>query len=91
MAEDPEMGWLFGLGVRRPWRRRGLALALLHHCFGELYRRGRRKVSLGVDAQNLTGATRLYERAGMHIQRQHHQYEQELRPGRDLSTQSLEE
>ena len=90
MAEDPEMGWLFGLGVRRPWRRRGLALALLHHCFGELYRRGRRGVSLGVDAQNLTGATCLYERAGMHVQRQHHQYEQELRPGRDLSIQSLE-
>jgi len=91
MTEDPEMGSLFAMGVRRPWRRRGLALALLHHCFGELYRRGRRGVSLDVDAQSLTGATRLYERAGMHIQRQHHQYEKELRPGRDLSTQSLED
>ncbi len=52
---------------RKPWRKRGLGLALLHHAFGEFYRRGQPKVALGVDAQNPTGATRLYERAGMHV------------------------
>ncbi|MCK4315027.1 MAG: GNAT family N-acetyltransferase [Anaerolineae bacterium] len=86
-AEDPGMGWVDSLGVRRPWRRRGLALALLHHSFGEFYRRGKRKVGLEVDAQSLTGATRLYEKAGMHVDRQYVMYEKELRPGRDLSTQ----
>ena len=91
MAEDPEMGWVDSLGVRRPWRRRGLALALLHHSFGELYRRGRRKVGLGVDAQSLTGATRLYEKAGMQVDRQYAVYEKELRPGKDLSTQSVDD
>jgi hypothetical protein len=34
---------------------------------GEFYRRGQPRVGLGVDAQNPTGATRLYERAGMHV------------------------
>ena len=41
-------------------------MALLRHSFAEFYRRGTTKVSLRVDAENLTGATRLYERAGMH-------------------------
>ena len=91
MAEDPGMGYIETLAVRRPWRRRGVALALLHHSFGELYRRGKQKVSLDVDAQSLTRATRVYEKAGMHVQRQSITYEKELRPGEDLSTQSMED
>ena len=91
MAEDPGMGYIETLGVRRPWRRRGVALALLHHSFGELYRRGKRKVSLDVDAQSLTGATRVYEKASMHVQRQTTAYEKELRPGQDLSTRAVED
>jgi ribosomal protein S18 acetylase RimI-like enzyme len=77
--------------VLRPWRRQGLGLALLHHTFAEFYQRGTHKVGLGVDAQSLTGATRLYERAGMHIARRFISYEKELRPGRELATQTLEE
>ena len=60
-----ELGWVRNLSVRRPWRRRGLGLALLRQAFGAFYARGLRTVGLGVDAQNLSGATRLYERAGM--------------------------
>jgi ribosomal protein S18 acetylase RimI-like enzyme len=88
--EDPEMGFVNTLGVRRPWRRQGLGLALLHHAFGEFYRRGQKRVGLGVDASNLTGATRLYERAGMHVARQFDLYEKEVRPGKELSTQAVE-
>jgi mycothiol synthase len=91
MAEDAEMSYVMSLGVSRPWRRKGLALALLHHTFGEFYRRGKRKVALDVDAHSLTGATRLYEKAGMHVQRQSAVYEKELRSGIHLSTQSLSE
>ena len=61
------MGWVGAIGVRKPWRRRGLGLALLRHCFVELYGRGQRVIGLGVDAENPTGATRLYERAGMRV------------------------
>jgi hypothetical protein len=42
-----------------------------------------------VDAQSLTGALRLYENAGMHVYRAFDQYEKELRPGKELSVQSL--
>jgi ribosomal protein S18 acetylase RimI-like enzyme len=90
LAEDAEMGYVMSLGVRRPWRRQGIALGLLHHTFGEFYRRGKRKVSLDVDASSLTGATRLYEKAGMHVQRQSMSYEKVLREGKDLSTQTVE-
>jgi GNAT superfamily N-acetyltransferase len=89
--EDLHMGWVNQLAVRRPWRRRGLGMALLLHAFGEFYRRGHHTIGLGVDSQNLTGATRLYERAGMHVALQHDSYEKELRPGQDLRTLSLSE
>ncbi|HEY7349225.1 MAG TPA: GNAT family N-acetyltransferase [Ktedonobacterales bacterium] len=69
------------LAVRRPWRRQGLGMALLRHAFGEFYRRGKHQVILTVDSQNPTGATRLYERAGMRVIWQYDTYEKELRPG----------
>ena len=64
---DPGLGWISILGVRRPWRRRGLGEALLRHAFRELHARGLRRVGLGVDAASPTGATRLYERVGMRV------------------------
>lgn len=88
--DDPQMGWVNTLGVRRPWRRQGLALALLHHTFRAFQAIGRERVGLGVDAGSLTGATRLYEKAGMHVARQYDSYEKVIRPGRDVSTQSLD-
>ena len=83
-------GWVHTLAVRRPWRRKGIAQALLYHAFGEFYQRGIKKVYLGVDAQSLTGATRLYERVGMHVVRQSTRYEKELRAGKELSTQEID-
>ena len=84
-----DLGWVDTLAVLRPWRRAGLGKALMLHAFGEFYRRGTRTVGLGVDAQNLTGATRLYERVGMHVARVYINYEKELRAGVKLSTQSI--
>lgn len=75
--------WVGTLGVRRPWRKRGLGLALLYHAFGEFYRRGARLVMLGVDAKNPSGATRLYQKAGMYVASEYVTYEKELRPGRE--------
>lgn len=91
IEDDPEMGWVGTLGVRRPWRKRGLGLALLRHSFREFYRRGKPRAGLGVDASSLTGATRLYERAGMHVERTTHIYELILRGGKDYTRQSIEQ
>ena len=82
-------GWVGTLGVRRPWRKHGLGLALLYQSFGAFHQRGVKSVSLGVDAQSLTGATRLYERAGMRPIMRIATFARELRPGVDLSVQEL--
>jgi ribosomal protein S18 acetylase RimI-like enzyme len=78
-----DMGWVGTLAVRRSWRRRGLGLALLRHVFGEFARRGLRRARLGVDAESPTGATRLYERAGMRVVQEHATYSKELRAGKE--------
>ena len=62
-----DLAWVKGLGVRRPWRRRGLGGALLAHAFAALAARGQLRVELGVDAEGETQPLRTYERAGMHV------------------------
>jgi len=72
------------LAVRRAWRRRGVALALLHSAFAEFHRRGIPRAELSVDAESPTGATRLYERAGMRVAFSWETWEKELlRPQED--------
>jgi mycothiol synthase len=71
-------GWVGALGVRKPWRRRGIGIALLQHVFAEFHRRGESHVGLGVDTENASGATRLYERAGMRVINEDVVYEKEL-------------
>jgi len=88
LGPDWETGFVDILGVRRPWRKRGLGLSLLHHAFGEFLTRGYKQVGLGVDSQNLSGATRLYKKAGMQVARELVVYEKELRAGEELSKQS---
>ena len=78
------IGWIRTLGVRRSWRKRGLGEALLLHSFGEFYRRGTRTIGLGVDAQNPTGATRLYQKVGMYPASEFITFEKELRAGREI-------
>jgi ribosomal protein S18 acetylase RimI-like enzyme len=77
-----KIGWVGTLGVRRPWRKKGMGLALLTHSFAEFYKRGIKTVGLGVDAANPTGATRLYEKAGMSVANSYVVYEKELRAGK---------
>jgi mycothiol synthase len=75
---DPGIAWVRLLGVRRPWRRRGLGRALLLHAFAEFRARGFRRAGLGVDADSLTGAHTLYESAGMHVAARFDVYEKAL-------------
>jgi mycothiol synthase len=72
---EPGLGWVNILGVRPAYRRRGLAIALLQHVFRHFAERGMTRVGLGVDAENPTGALRLYERAGMHVARRDIRFE----------------
>jgi ribosomal protein S18 acetylase RimI-like enzyme len=64
-GDDQKLGWVAVLAVRRPWRRRGLARALLLESFGLFRSIGCRRAALGVDSENTTGALALYEGVGM--------------------------
>jgi ribosomal protein S18 acetylase RimI-like enzyme len=75
-AED--LGWVRILGVRRPWRKRGLGRALLLEAFAAFRERGFARAGLGVDAESVTGANRLYEQAGMHVSARFDVYEKVL-------------
>ena len=88
---DKNIGYVNALGVRRNWRRKGLALALLRHAFGELKSRGKKRAMLHVDAESLTGATRVYEKAGMSVDELSHLFELELRPGVDLAKKEADD
>ncbi len=76
-----DWGWIGTLAVRPAWRRRGLGLALLHESFRRFADRGETTVALGVDSENPTGATRLYERAGMRVLWRADIWQKELRAG----------
>jgi mycothiol synthase len=66
-AVQKDLGWVRILGVRRSSRGRGLGRALLLNAFSEFRRQGMTRAKLGVDAESLTGANKLYESVGMHV------------------------
>ena len=76
---DPSAGYVANLGVRRQWRKQGLGEALLRHSFAAFRGRGWTRGALGVDASSPTGATRLYERAGMRVYRETAFFERPVR------------
>jgi len=77
----PPVGWIGDLGVLEAGRGRGIGRALLEHGFGLLAARGASRLQLNVDSANATGATRLYESAGMTVRRSFDCYEKPLTPG----------
>ncbi len=62
-------GWIGILYVRRPWRQRGLGRALLARSLQQAKALGHDLAGLRVDAENLTGAVRLYEALGFAVEK----------------------
>lgn len=83
-VEYPHGGVLGSLSIRRQWRRKGIGMALVKRAFAAFYERGIHYVMLDTDDAGLTGAYRLYKRAGMTVYRQEIVFEKELRAGRDV-------
>jgi mycothiol synthase len=78
-----ELGWLDSVAVRRPWRRRGLASALVVASLRALRDRGMAVAALGVDAESPTGALALYEGLGFRRHQAWVTYRKSLRTGAD--------
>lgn len=62
-----QRAWLHSVFTRRPWRRRGLARALIARSLAAIRERGMTSAVLGVDADNPTGALGLYEGLGFEV------------------------
>lgn len=71
-------GWARQVAVRRDWRKRGIATALLRTAFAEFRRRGKPRAGLVVDSYNRSNAKSMYEGAGMRVDRQYDGYEKAL-------------
>lgn len=67
-SPEPGRGYVGQVGVRRPWRRRGLAAAMLADVLGAACAAGFQTVTLGVDADSPTGAVGVYERVGFTVE-----------------------
>jgi mycothiol synthase len=64
---DRKRGYTEAIGVRRPWRRKGLARALIARSLQVQKEQGMTESALGVDSENLSGATRIYEDCGFQV------------------------
>ena len=60
-------GWTDNICVRRPWRRRGLARALIIRSLKVLHDQSMTEAALGVDVENPSNALRLYESCGYQV------------------------
>ena len=60
-------GWTESIAVRRPWRRRGLARALLAASLRAVRDAGATVATLGVDQENANQALTLYESLGFRV------------------------
>ena len=78
--EDPELGYVGWLGVRREARGRGIGEALLRRSFVKFYELGKLGAQLVVDSESSTGANRLYERVGMTAQPRFANWDRALLP-----------
>jgi len=77
-AYGRKRGYTEGIWVRRPWRRRGLARALLTQSIQMFVDMGMEETCLGVDVQNPSGALRLYESLGYQVERRDKTYRKPL-------------
>lgn len=64
--QKTQKAWITALGTRQGFRKRGLGRAILLAVMQNLKAEGMDSVMLYVDADNLTGATRLYDAVGFH-------------------------
>lgn len=71
MAENDKYnrkrGYTEFISVRRPWRKQGLARALIVRSLRLQKERGMAESALGADSENISGATRVYEDCGFRV------------------------
>ena len=89
MINDKNIGYLDSVCVKKEFRKKGIASALLKHSFAEFRKAGRTKAYLHVDADSLTGAKKLYESVGMNVNQFSTKLEKIIRKGKSYRTEKV--
>jgi len=71
-------GWIYEIGVRQAWQRRGIGRALVRHSFAMFAALSVEVVRLGVDTENVKGALELYRSVGMREAREWRLFEKRI-------------
>jgi mycothiol synthase len=71
-------GYTENICVRRPWRRQGLAKALIARSLSAIKERGMTEAALGVDSENTSGALNLYKSMGYQVLKKSTSYRKPL-------------
>ncbi len=79
LALQRKRGYTENIAVRRPWRRRGIARALIADSLRILKEKGMQEAALGVDTQNPSGALQLYESLGYQVEKLYITYRKEMK------------
>jgi mycothiol synthase len=77
---DRRRGYTEFISVRRPWRKRGLARALIVRSLRLQKERGMTESALGADSENVSGATRIYEDCGFRVTKRNAIYRKSIKP-----------
>jgi ribosomal protein S18 acetylase RimI-like enzyme len=77
-AHQRRRGYTENISVRRPWRQRGVARALIAQSLAALQAQGMTEAALRVDTDNQSGALRLYESCGFRVHQSSAEYRKPL-------------
>ena len=72
-------GYTEFISVRRPWRKKGIARALIVRSLRLQKALGMTESALGADSENISGATRIYEDCGFRVTKRHTLYRKPIR------------
>ena len=78
LEKTVKTGEVFGIGVLKTYRGRGIATRLMLHSLEALRAKGMTKAMLGVDDYNPTEAMKIYERVGFRAKKKYCTFEREL-------------
>lgn len=86
MNNYPDTAYVDMICVRKEYRKKGIASYLLNLATEELEKRNKKAVAIHVDGSSLTGATRVYERAGFQVDQTRMMFEKVIREGVEYRT-----
>jgi mycothiol synthase len=88
IINKPDTAYIDMICIQKEYRKKGIASYLLQLTNSELQKRNKKAVTLHVDGSSLTGATRVYEKAGFQVDQTRMMFEKIIREGEEYRSQT---